>query len=53
MIYIYFLQKYKLGFAGFSKSWHGAKATIIDSEFSSIWGVVFEVSKEDEDNLNR
>ncbi|KAG8195235.1 hypothetical protein JTE90_027976 [Oedothorax gibbosus] len=48
------LKKYKLGFfGGDSNLWHGAPVTIVDSEESSVWGVVWELSKNDEDNLDR
>lgn len=43
---IYFLlQNFRLDFHRYSKRWRGTSATIIETENSMVWGVVWELDK--------
>lgn len=47
------LKDFRLAFAGFSELWKGASATIIESPGDTVWGVVWEIAKEQEEKLDR
>ncbi|GFW08724.1 gamma-glutamylcyclotransferase [Trichonephila clavipes] len=46
-------ENFKLSFVGFANTWKGSVATILETKSDSVWGVVWEISKEHEENLNK
>lgn len=40
-------------FQGYADTWKGATATIVQSPGDSVWGVVWEISKDEEAKLDR
>lgn len=40
-----YLKNFRLDFATYSKRWHGCSATIVPTEDSVVWGVVWELNK--------
>ncbi|GFU10683.1 gamma-glutamylcyclotransferase [Nephila pilipes] len=47
------LKNFKLSFVGYADTWKGSVATILETKDDSVWGVVWEISKEHEENLNK
>ncbi|GBN30375.1 Gamma-glutamylcyclotransferase [Araneus ventricosus] len=47
------LKDFKFTFADFYPSWKGATAAIAESENDSVWGVVWEISKDQEEILHK
>ncbi|KAF8781710.1 Gamma-glutamylcyclotransferase like protein [Argiope bruennichi] len=46
------LKNFKLSSTDFAHSWKGAVATILECKNDSVWGVVWEISKEHEEKLD-
>jgi len=42
---IFLLQNFRLDFHRYSEQWHGTSATIVETENSAVWGVVWELDK--------
>ncbi|XP_070155972.1 gamma-glutamylcyclotransferase [Polyergus mexicanus] len=40
-----YIKNFRLDFQRYSKRWHGASATIVETENSIVWGVVWELDK--------
>ena len=53
MCIIFSPQNFKLVFRVYSNSWKGAAATIIESTNDIVWGVVWDISKDEEAKLDR
>ncbi|KAK0175171.1 hypothetical protein PV327_008944 [Microctonus hyperodae] len=47
------LENYRLDFLGYSKIWDGSPATIISTDNSHVWGVIWELSNEHLETLDR
>ncbi|KFM76090.1 Gamma-glutamylcyclotransferase, partial [Stegodyphus mimosarum] len=51
--YIAKLKDFKFAFVGYADAWKGATATVIPSPSDSVWGVVWEISKQQEPLLDQ
>ncbi|XP_076340742.1 gamma-glutamylcyclotransferase-like isoform X2 [Tachypleus tridentatus] len=47
------LQNYKLEFYGYSSEWRGAVASVVESNRSEVWGVVWKIPLSELNNLDR
>jgi gamma-glutamylcyclotransferase (GGCT)/AIG2-like uncharacterized protein YtfP len=52
-IKIVYLEGYKFVYDGYSKYRQGAVANIVESKRDVVWGALFDITSEDEENLNR
>ncbi|XP_014488440.1 PREDICTED: gamma-glutamylcyclotransferase-like [Dinoponera quadriceps] len=48
-----YIKNFRLDFQRYSKRWHGASATIVETNDSIVWGVVWELDKCNLPTLNR
>ncbi|XP_015595842.1 gamma-glutamylcyclotransferase [Cephus cinctus] len=46
------LKNFRLDFITFSKRWHGAAATIVPTENSHVWGVIWEIDNSNMSDLD-
>ncbi|XP_013772168.1 gamma-glutamylcyclotransferase-like [Limulus polyphemus] len=47
------LQNYRLEFFGYSPEWRGATASVVESNRSEVWGVVWKIPLSELNNLDR